>query len=110
MSVKSHLTSGASVCPENTVTYSACNGGQKSCEVFSETAPFQRSSTASLKAYVWSALFLWKAHMRIITKAIARAFSRVRAHVVPRVLHFSAFIVVAVHHPLPSLHIFTFHP
>ena len=29
MSVKSHLTSGASVCPENTVAYSAGNGGQK---------------------------------------------------------------------------------
>ena len=29
VSVKSHLTSGASVCPENTVMYSAGNGGQK---------------------------------------------------------------------------------
>ena len=28
MSVKSHLTSGASVRPENTVAYSAGNGGQ----------------------------------------------------------------------------------
>ena len=27
VSVKSHLTSGASVCPENTVTYSAGNKG-----------------------------------------------------------------------------------
>ena len=31
VSVKSHLTSGASVHPENTVTYSAGNGGQKIC-------------------------------------------------------------------------------
>ena len=50
LSVKSYLTSGASVRPENTVTYSAGNGGQKICSVFSETAPLQRSSTAPLKA------------------------------------------------------------
>ena len=31
-----HLTSGASVRPENTVTYSAGNGGQNICGVFSE--------------------------------------------------------------------------
>ena len=41
VSVKSHLTSGASVRPENTVTYSAGNGGQKICGVFFETAPFK---------------------------------------------------------------------
>ena len=39
VSVKSHLTSGASVRPENAVTYSAGNEGQKMCGVFSETAP-----------------------------------------------------------------------
>ena len=39
LSVKSHLTSGASVRPENTVTYSAGNGGPKG--VFSETASFK---------------------------------------------------------------------
>ena len=50
MSVKSHLTSGASVHPENAVTYSAGNGGQKICGFFSETAPLQRSSTAPMKA------------------------------------------------------------
>ena len=38
LSVKSHLTSGASVRPENTVMYSAGNGGQKICGVFFETA------------------------------------------------------------------------
>ena len=27
LSVKSHLASGASVCPENSATYSACNEG-----------------------------------------------------------------------------------
>ena len=41
MSVKSNLTSGASVRPENTVMYSAGNEGQKICGVFSETAPFK---------------------------------------------------------------------
>ena len=66
LSVKSHLTSGASLRPENTVTYSAGNEGQKICVFFSETAPLQRSSTAPLKAYVRSAIFLQKARMRII--------------------------------------------
>ena len=41
LSVKSHLTSGASVRPENTVVYSAGNGGQKICGVFFKTAPFK---------------------------------------------------------------------
>ena len=41
LSVKSHLTSGASVRPENTVVYSAGNGDQKFCGVFFETAPFR---------------------------------------------------------------------
>ena len=50
VSVKSHLTSGATVHPENTVTYSAGNRGQKIGGFFSETAPLQRSSTAPLKA------------------------------------------------------------
>ena len=39
--VKSHLTSGASVHPENSITYSAGNRGQKNCGVFSETASFK---------------------------------------------------------------------
>ena len=43
VSVKSHLTSGVSVRPENTVTYSASNvlTEVKICGVFSETAPLQ---------------------------------------------------------------------
>ena len=39
--VKSHLTSGASVRPENAVVYSVGNGGQKICGVFFETALFK---------------------------------------------------------------------
>ena len=58
MSVKSHLTYGASVRPENAVTYSAGNEGQKFCGVFSETAPLQRSSTPSIvRPCVQSAIF-----------------------------------------------------
>ena len=41
VSVKSHLTYGASVRPENTVTYSAGNEDQNICGVFSENAPLQ---------------------------------------------------------------------
>ena len=61
LSVKSHLTSGASVRPENTVTYS------KNCGVFSETASLQRSSTASIeRPYMYNRpFFLWKVRIRI---------------------------------------------
>ena len=56
--VKSHLTYGASVRPENAVTYSAGNEGQNVCGVFSETAPLQRSSTPSIvRPCVQSAIF-----------------------------------------------------
>ena len=41
MSVKPHLTSGASVRPEIDVTYSTGNEGQKICGVFSENASFK---------------------------------------------------------------------
>ena len=58
VSVKSHLTYGASVRPENAITYSAGNEGQKICGVFSETAPLQRSSTPSVvRPCVQSAIF-----------------------------------------------------
>ena len=50
MSVKSNLTSGASVRPENTVTYSVSNGGQIICGVFSETVPLQRYTASCI---VW---------------------------------------------------------
>ena len=68
LSVKSHLTSGASVRPENAVTYSAGNEGQNSCGVFSETAPLQRSSTPSVDGHTYSRPFFLRkaARMRII--------------------------------------------
>ena len=75
VSVKSHLTYGASVRPENAVTYSAGNEGQKICGVFSETAPLQRSSTPSVvRPCVQSACVFLVSH-----------------DTPPRVQHFSAF-------------------
>ena len=88
LSVKSHLTSGASVRPENAVTYSAGDEGQKICGVFSETAPLQRSSTPSaVRPCVQSAIF------PCVILVYAHAyFSCIYAHdTPPRVQHFSAF-------------------
>ena len=65
VSVKSHLTYGASVRPENAVTYSAGNEGQKICGVFSETAPLQRSSTPSVVRLMRSRPFLSLRKMRM---------------------------------------------
>ena len=44
MSVKSHLTYGASVRPENATTYSAGNEGQKICGDLPETTAFKSYS------------------------------------------------------------------
>ena len=58
LSVKSHLTSGASVRCENAATYSVVNKGQKICGIFSKTAPLPRSSAPSLdQPYIRSAIF-----------------------------------------------------
>ena len=68
LSVKSHLTYGASVRPENAVTYSAGNEGQKICGVFSEDAPLLRSSGVAVvfHAFRWPFFFIAKAvRMRI---------------------------------------------
>ena len=55
VSVKSHLTSGASVRHENAFTYSAGNEGQK---IVSETVPLQTLSAPSLGwPYIRSAIF-----------------------------------------------------
>ena len=51
LSVKSHLTSGAPVRRENTVTYSTGNRGQKICGDFSETAPLQRYTASCVVGY-----------------------------------------------------------
>ena len=111
MSVKSHLTYGASVRPENAVTYSADNEGQKICGVFSETAPLQRSSTPSVvRPCEQSAAESTHAHysiyrVRFLDISIARALSTTLVALydnylktwfsyrdtAPRVQHFSAF-------------------
>ena len=58
MSVKSHLTSGASVRPENAVMNSTGDEGRKICGVFSQTTPLPRSSDPSLgRPYIRSAIF-----------------------------------------------------
>ena len=58
VSVKSHLTSGASVCHENAVMHSAGNEGKNICGIFSDTAPLLRSSAPSLGwPFIRSALF-----------------------------------------------------
>ena len=44
LSVKSHLTYGASVRPENAVTYSADNEGQNICGDFPETTAFKSNA------------------------------------------------------------------
>ena len=51
LSVKANLTPGASVRPENTVTYSAGSGGRKNCGDFSETAPLQRYTASCVVGY-----------------------------------------------------------
>ena len=60
LSVKSHLTYGASIRPENAVTYSAGNEGQKICGVFSENAPLLRSSGAAVvfHTFRWPFFFI----------------------------------------------------
>ena len=79
VSVKSHLTYGASVRPENAVTYSAGNEGQKICGVFSETAPLQRSSTPSVvRPCVQSAIF------QCVFLVYAHAYSRVYTRMIHR--------------------------
>ena len=68
VSVKSHLTYGASVRPENAVKYSAGNEGRKICGVFSENAPLLRLSGAAVAFHIfrWPFFFIAKVvRMRI---------------------------------------------
>ena len=93
LSVKSHLTSGVSVRPENTVTYSAGNGGQKFVGFSLKLLCCRDPALPPLKAYVQSAIC---AHAHYFNSVIACAFSRVRTCVALRVLHFSAFILYVI--------------
>ena len=68
LSVKSHLTYGASVRPKNAAMYSAGNEGQKICGVFSENAPLLRSSRVAVvfHTFRWPFFFIAKVvRMRI---------------------------------------------
>ena len=54
LSVKSHLTSGASVRPEKAVTHSAGNESQTFCGLFPETALFQSYAGPAEAIKGWS--------------------------------------------------------
>ena len=88
-SVNRDLNSGASVRPKNGITYSTGNEGQNICVNFSETASLQRYTASCIVCHVCSRPF-WKLRKRTISVSIVRGFSRIRARMAPRVLHFSA--------------------
>ena len=74
LSVKSHLTYGASVCPENAVTYSAGNEGQKIFGVFSENVPLLRSSRVAIVFHTFRlAIFL---HSKVVRMRIIIRYSQ----------------------------------
>ena len=72
----SHLTSGASVYPENMLTYSADNEGQNSFGIFSETAPLQRSSTPSVESHTYGQPFFLVLMCIICTSTSVHSFGR----------------------------------
>ena len=95
MYVKSHLTSGASVYPENTVTYSVGNGGPNICGVFSETALLRRFSTPSIESRTFGQPFSCEKvgmHNIVLPKAMNILKSGGAED-----LHFSAFIQLVEH-------------
>ena len=102
VSVKSHLTSGVSVCPPNTVMYSAGNKGQKICGDFSETAPLQRYTASCFVGYCNDILHIFsmaepskgpkKANNRLnstwnTTRCKVASFFLFSLHLLPRVFH-----------------------
>ena len=66
--VKSHLTSGASVHPENSATYSLGNEGQKICGIFSKTVLFQSYGTPALYGYRAVSHFLLAEYVHALLK------------------------------------------
>ena len=82
LSVKSHLTSGASVRPEIDIMYTTSNEGQKICGIFSETALLRRSSSLRHTAICIGGHF---SHTCIILMSM-----RIPVHHAEG-LHFSAF-------------------
>ena len=89
-SVKSHLTSGASVYPENSITYSAGNGGQK---IVGFSLRCGDPALPLLKTICMVGHFPAES-------VHAHCSIGIYHKVAPRVLHFSAFICsVALHTP-----------
>ena len=74
LSVKSHLTSGASVRPENTVVYSAGNGGQKICGVFFETESYGVKRKLKSQLLIKSSL-LWLTRDQVFLLDVQRITS-----------------------------------
>ena len=101
MCVKSHLTSGASICPENPVAYSA-ERRLKNCGVFSETARLQRSSTPPLKAVRTVGHFpVESAHAYLpMRRSVHNGINSWRKLMARRVLHLSAFISNVFQHTI----------
>ena len=67
LSVKSHITLETSLWPEKAVMYSGGDKGQKICDIFSETAPLQRSIPLSHHGHTSGGpFFLQRTHMRIV--------------------------------------------
>ena len=107
LSVKSHLAYGVSVRPENAVTYSAGNEGQKICGVFSETAPLQRSSTPSVVRLMRSRPFLSlrKMRMRMSSPSTLAHVYIYTAAITPRVCTLVLFIIfcIVIHYPVRAV-------
>ena len=94
---KSHLTSEASVHPENAVMHSAGNEGQNICGVFSENAPLQRLSTPSLGwPYIRSAIFLQITRMRIVHTEVRNVMFELHAISSPCILYSFAIIILGL--------------
>ena len=109
MSVKPHLTSGASVHPEIDVTYSTGNEGQTICGIFSETTPLQRSShslrsTASVQCEGAHSLGIGFSRLKRLT--IGQRLPAIRVNVTQRpYLSLSAALV-----SVPCLAVFRIRP
>ena len=64
---KSHLTSGASVCPENAANYSAANKGKKIVAFSLKLMRFRDRVPPPLEGpYIRSAIFLLRTHKCIV--------------------------------------------
>ena len=93
VSVNQCLTSRASFRPENDITYST--GTKVTQNIVWISLKLLRCRYIA-SCIVWQSCSrpFWKLRMHIISISIVCAFSRTPAHVAPKVLHFSAFILL----------------